>query len=177
MPRGVSVRTTEEDLLAFVRSLPARLTGRTTDPTGISRRVLRACALKTLELLQKAYRDRARGVADESGLKWVPLKKETVERKKRLGQNRGILIATEQLVRSFAPDKMGVYLRIIREKAGSADVGTDVPYAVFHHRGTRTLPKRPLWPDPADWPARWWREILRAMSEELGRALSELREI
>lgn len=59
-------------------------------------------------------------------------------------------------------------------KPGEVIVGTNVPYARAHHEGRGNVPKRPLWPDPEDWPEAAWGQVARVAAEGVIRAVGIL---
>src|SRR3989304_5315535 len=75
------------------------------------------------------------------------------------GRQVDILRDTGTLLNSLSPGKdghSGHENQIFRLEAGSVIVGTNRKGAAAHHYGTSRLPQRPLWPEPAKWPAYWW---------------------
>jgi hypothetical protein len=50
--------------------------------------------------------------------------------------------------------------QVFRTRKGEVIVGTNRLWAWTHHEGTRRIPQRKLWPDPARWTSRWWSRIL-----------------
>lgn len=75
-----------------------------------------------------------------------------------------ILRDTGVMFNSLSP---GVPLNVQEAKPGNVIIGTNVPYAVYHHEGRGTLPVRRLWPEPEDWPDEWWSEITEQAVEGL----------
>ncbi len=51
--------------------------------------------------------------------------------------------------------------QVFRVGRGEVIVGTNVPYAKYHHEGTRRIPQRRLWPEPHKWPSTWWMDIAK----------------
>jgi phage gpG-like protein len=70
---------------------------------------------------------------------WEPLAPATVREKQRIGKEK-MLVRTGNLRSGFEPFYS-------RENAG---IRNAVPHAVFHHEGTRTIPKRPLLPSRSE---------------------------
>jgi phage gpG-like protein len=53
-------------------------------------------------------------------------------------------------------------------EGGAAAVGTNVPYAKYHHRGVPgRLPQRRLWPESRRWPESWWRDLREQANQGL----------
>lgn len=78
-----------------------------------------------------------------------------------------ILRDTFLLYNSLSPGAAGatgkpekVKGQVFRVEAGKVIVGTNVPYAKFHHEGTKRCPQRRLWPAPRKWPSSWWGQLL-----------------
>lgn len=71
-----------------------------------------------------------------------------------------ILRDTGLLLSSLSPGT-GAAESVFRVGRGEVTVGTNRKGAAAHHRGVPgRLPQRRLWPDPRNWPASWWRDIL-----------------
>jgi phage gpG-like protein len=68
---------------------------------------------------------------------WAPLAESTLRSKR----GTDILVETGALRGSLVGRGQGA-IRDVRPDG--ADFGTDIPYAMFHHRGTSRMPKRPL---------------------------------
>lgn len=49
---------------------------------------------------------------------------------------------------------------VMRTERGAVVFGTNVPYGAHHHYAKNPKRRRPLWPDPQNWPSRWWKSIL-----------------
>lgn len=78
-----------------------------------------------------------------------------------------------------APTSPGTKPRqVFRLGPGQVIIGTKRKGAVYHHRGTSRLPKRPLWPAPRDWTAGWWADIqAQAVMGLLDIATAQLRKL
>lgn len=165
--RGPRVR-----LLGALRFLPRMLAGRVSDPTGEVRILLTRVGLAALGVIRDAFLVRARGGTDASGMVWKPLEPETIAaRRAGPGGKRGkveILRDTGRLFASLGPalPMAGTVLvgrtvpgQMLVVKPGSVSVGTNVKYGKYHHLGTGSIPKRPLWPDWTRWPAQWRRRV------------------
>lgn len=72
---------------------------------------------------------------------WKPLAKSTLRQKARLGYPSDILVRTGRLMRSLASKTTDTV-----EEITSRDlrIGTGVPYAIYHQKGTKKMPARPL---------------------------------
>jgi len=141
--------------------------------------------LSVLTKVKQAFLLKARGGSDVTGLRWKPLAPLTIalRRAARKGKKKGaaatglyeILRDTGLLYNSLSPAILAgnrpppvspprAPKQVFRVSAGSVTVGTNRKWAWTHHQGlparSPPLPKRPLWPDPAHWPAAWWDTIL-----------------
>jgi len=85
---------------------------------------------------------------------WAALKAEGAETLLGLygGMQVDILRDTAILLNSLSPGLEG---NILRTEPGAAIVGTNVPYAGYHHHGTSRMPQRRLWPEADKWPEKW----------------------
>jgi hypothetical protein len=77
-----------------------------------------------------------------------------------------ILRDTGILLNSLSPG-VDSGTQIMRVGHGEVIVGTNVPYAVYHHEGRGHNPQRRLWPSPAKWPSRWWTNIAEVARDGL----------
>lgn len=75
-----------------------------------------------------------------SGSRWAALSPAYAAWKRRHAPGRGILVLSGAMKASLVGEGPGA---IVRLTATTADVGTSVPYALFHQRGTRRMPQRP----------------------------------
>jgi hypothetical protein len=155
------------ELAARLRGLPKALAGRGSASRRAAEEALAAGAGEAEAVLREAFLARARGGADGSGLRWPALRPETLARKGARGLPRLALVATGALLASFH-----AAVRPLRSRPGLIAFGSADPKAAWHHKGTRTLPARRLWPEPGRWPAAWWRRVGRAMAAALAASLS-----
>ena len=89
--------------------------------------------------LQNSLLERIREAFHQSGPGWKPLHPSTVRQKRRRGQSSKPLIATGRLLHTAAnPSSIQI------TKTGVIHT-IDVPYAIYHERGTRFIPRRPLY--------------------------------
>lgn len=175
----VSYVGSRADLRRLLRRLPRLLSGDEPDSHGVVRGVQLRLGVALLSKVQQAYREKARGQRGDDGIQWKPLKPSTMAR--RRGKGIGgveILVDTARLVRSFSP---GVDDRpshapdqVFEMTTGQVVVGTNVKYAVYHHRGTKHVPARPFW--PAQLPRRWWEALLDVYRRGVVRAVVRLLE-
>ncbi len=87
-----------------------------------------------------------------------------------------ILIDTGELLASFSP---GVEDRpshtpgqVFETPPGRVIVGSALPRAAYHHRGTSRLPARPFWPPDGHLPDSWWEALLVALRRGLSEAVT-----
>jgi Phage virion morphogenesis family len=126
--------------------------------------VTEAIGTALLGQVKETYLSRAQGHTDKTGLRWQPLSPVTVKRK---GSEHPILIDTGRLLASLDTTP-GAPEQVFRTSDGRVDVGTLVPYAVFHHEGKPPkLPQRRLWPRPAQWSGDFWAAILSRARDAL----------
>ena len=69
---------------------------------------------------------------DPDGVRWAALAPSTLAQKRRLGYPDSILTRTGKMRNSV----------VAIADARSVLIGVDVPYAIFHQRGTRKMPQR-----------------------------------
>lgn len=74
------------------------------------------------------------------GSKWEPLKEVYAEFKEVRYPGKPILQATSDLVYSLTDSE--AFGAIVRPSENELILGTSVPYAIFHQRGTRNMPAR-----------------------------------
>lgn len=148
----------QQQLEALLAKLPGAIAGRGPDPTGgQARTVLKKAADALKKLIQQAFLVKSRGGRDAAGLRWAALKNP-----RRPG--RGILYVTGKLYRSLRPGGRGIK---VRTGPGWFSVGIATKNGIRHHRGTRTIPARRLWPEPNRFPRRWWQVIGHAVAQGL----------
>lgn len=172
-----------ERVRRLLASVPAILSGRVSDPYGVATAIQLRLGLRLMSLLQRAFLDKARGGTSEDGITWEPLKPSTVRRRRR--GRRGsrhagrveILRDTGRLLRSLTPgvDAPGPGGEV-RTPPGRVIVASNVPYAGYHHRGTRRIPSRPLWPLDGRLPAGWTRELAESLKRGILAAIVSLLE-
>ena len=94
------------------------------------------------EVLAGEAEDRIMSSGAHDGARYAPLTRRYAARKqKRWGSAEPILFASGRLLSSLAnPDHAERVLTVTRK---SADWGTRVPYAGYHHTGTKYAPARP----------------------------------
>jgi hypothetical protein len=144
----IRVRGSRDNVRRLLRTLPAALSGRASDPTGVARSLSLRLGMVALSLVKQAFVEKSQGRTDESGLRWAPLAPSTIRGRRQgrgtgsplIGRDTGILLNT------LSP---GVAGNVLDARPGLASVGTSCPYAIHFHAA------RPLWPEPKDWPARW----------------------
>ncbi len=81
---NIVFRGTREELDAELRRIAAMIVGRETDTEGIVKPILMRGANALLSKIQQALIVKSRGGTDEAGIKWVPLKPETVAYSRRI---------------------------------------------------------------------------------------------
>lgn len=144
----VRVKASRAEVKRLLRALPAVLSGKTPDSTGVARSISLRLGMTALSLVKQAFVEKAAGGADASGLRWKPLAPSTIRGRRQgsatgtpqIGRDTGILLNS---LSPGAPDN------VLDARAGLVSVGTSVPYAVHFHA------ERPLWPDASKWPQPW----------------------
>lgn len=105
--------------------------------------------------VQAALDDQFRYERDVYGVNWVPLKPETIERKRKDGKITKIL-QRESFLRDSA---------VTQSMQQSFVAGFDTDYGEFHHSKThraKGVPRRRLLPDPEQGLPKDWQEELEA---------------
>lgn len=110
-----------------------------------ARKVTKAIAHTALELVQEGML----AATDPYGRAWKPLKSRTGEP----------LRDTGRLFNSLS----------MRISGGGFTLHSNVAYAGYHQTGTRTIPRRPYFPDGRGVPRRWSREFKATADEVLER--------
>lgn len=189
----VVYRGTAGEAAAMVREAVAAMTGGP-DPHGVGRALKLRMGVALLSCVQTDFITKSRGGVGRDGIKWEPLKPETVARR-RLGKadkravkgksakdrfaylaarDVEILRDTGELFRSFEP---GVEDRpsnadgqVFDLLADSVTVGTSKK--PWHHKGIPgRLPARPFWPPDGSLPPAWWRAVNEAAVTGVVRAV------
>jgi phage gpG-like protein len=89
--------------------------------------------------------------------KWAPLSKDYGRWKARVRPGRKLLVFDGDLKRSMTVPGKGIYI----VRSTSMTVGTSVPYAIYHQKGTPTMPARPLIGSPRKQDTRQFGKILQ----------------
>lgn len=157
-----------ESAREFVTELPALLAGRAPDPTGIAEGILLGMGMALLGEVQRDFITKARGGVGRDGIKWEPLKEETV-RRRRKGKGKAthagdveILRDTGELFRSLTPG-INPPGQIADISPGLVKVGTDKK--PWHQHGNDNLPARPLWPQDGSIPEAWLPALWQSLAD------------
>ena len=169
----VRTRMKRDEIRRLLASVPAIVAGRAADPAGEAGAIQRVIGLTALSLIKEAFVTKAAGGTDEAGDSWAPLAESTVQgRRKGKGVgNPQILRDTGILLNSLSPGGIG---NIIEWRPGVVEIGTNIPYARYHHEGTDKIPARPLWPEPYRWPSEWWNNIAEETREAVARLIARM---
>jgi hypothetical protein len=173
MPRNtvtIVVKAPRRLVVAMIHALPAVLRGRAGVDTRLTDTVLVRMGLTVQRFTSQAFRQKANGGADASGLYWKPLSRYTIQKKRRTApaNAKKILREFNHLVTSLEPALRPMNatptppvrpLQVFRLRPGQVTIGTSRPHANQHHTG-RGRPLRRLWPHPRQWPNTWWSELL-----------------
>jgi phage gpG-like protein len=171
----VQVRATRDDIRREIVNLvsTAKAGGHVADA------VMSRVGNAVLKHVSRAFSVKARGGTDEAGERWQPLSRYTIARRKAKyngtpPHGNEILRETGTLGDSLKPGATmmtGPPLQVFSAKNGVAVVGTNRKYAGKHHRGTKYIPQRRLWPAPKKWPPSWWQDLLRVAADGLNNLL------
>jgi hypothetical protein len=178
----IVVRASRAEVLDFLRRLPATL--HTSGARPVQRFLVRL-GLSAQGFLYEGFLAKSEGLADASGLRWKKLAAATIRKKQRTApaNARRILREFDDLKRSLRPgmrpENAGdmpprIPLQVFRVRPGSVTFGTSRPEADKHHRGTRRLPRRRLWPQPERWPTLWWRRLLGQASQGIVHVIASM---
>lgn len=139
--------------------------------------------------VRKAYRDLAGAVGrrqNDARKRRLETAKKKYERALNVAANVEILRDTGVLFNSMSPGvdgRSGNKDQVFQHEQGAVIVGTNVPYAVYHHSdeprklksdGTPRLPQRRLWPKPQNWPAAWRQQLTEAARSGLVIGIQQL---
>jgi len=174
------LRGTKSQLVQALHEVPSWITGSQADRHNIGKVFKAHFARSVFTRIHAAFMDKSAGGSDELGNTWKPLAASTRQsglRGKRalLQGKRGILIKTGRLEESLRPGAAtGDFYQkprdqIVKLERGSISLGTGVPYARFHHLGTRRIPRRRLWPSAASMRP-WVRDAAAYAAEMLARS-------
>lgn len=123
--------------------------------TPLANTMMRACGNAVLARIRRAFLVKLGGGTDECGTRWQPIKPSTAARK----GNRDILRDKGPLLASLSPGS-GSVAQVLRPAPGSVTIGSALPYARFHHEGTRRMPQRRLWAETRKWSVGWWQSLV-----------------
>ena len=164
-------RGTRAQLHARLATLPSILVSASTKE---ARNTLARAGNAVLDVVVKAFRQKSRGRADATGLRW----QKTARRKV---YPHGILIEKGILVSSLMPAKDPTHVgttshfQVFRLGHGKVEVGTSRPFAALNHKGVPgKLPARPIWPRLETWPPTWGQAILTGTAKGFPSLLREL---
>lgn len=79
----IRVKASRAKLRAMLAQLPAILSGRQPDPTGLVKQLHLRVGVMALSLVSMAFAEKSRGGTDEAGISWPALKPETIAYKRR----------------------------------------------------------------------------------------------
>ncbi len=161
MSRRVYFRGSRDDARRIVVKLSLALTGRDHAAAGVARSVFIAIGMAALSDIKADFVRKARGGTGEDGVKWKPLKKETIAYSRRFGKGeKSSLKKAAGLGRGhrFAPGGRpglmsatqlkqwkAIYASVLRRLMASADAGeaksraAKIAWAVMKKRGVKTM--------------------------------------
>jgi hypothetical protein len=142
---SVSLGATKGEVLAFFRWLVAAIAGQQPDYGGIVQRLKIRVGNAVLSKIHEDFLVKMLGGVGSDGIQWQQLKAATVKKK---GHNK-ILFEQGDLEKSLRPgvddQPSGAPGQTLDTSGPAVKVGTSEK--PWHHKGTRKLPARPLWPD------------------------------
>jgi hypothetical protein len=123
--------------------------------------------VRSLQRQGLSYEDSA---ANAAALAWHILKLEGARLIRDVfgGRHVDVLIDQGDLIESLSPGS-GSQHQVFEVGDGAVKVGSDLPYALAHHKGvpSRNLPARRLWPD-GDVPASWQTAFDQIIEQGIG---------
>jgi hypothetical protein len=171
--RTITVQASRREVVALLRSLPARASGHQHVGATSTQRLYVRIGLTVQDFLYRAFRQKSQGQADATGLRWPKLAPLTIRLKRRTAPANATKILREfdDLSRSLEPAARPAdaqplpprrRLQVFELRTGSITLGTRRPYALAHHQGVPQLrlPQRRLWPEPSRWVRSWWERFL-----------------
>jgi len=78
----ITYRGTSDQVRAVLRRLPAALAGRAPDPLGIARGIQLRLGVALLSKIQQAFIVKSRGGTGDDGIRWAPLKPQTIAQRR-----------------------------------------------------------------------------------------------
>lgn len=169
-------RGTRAELMRSLHLLPALLAGRRADPLGLAKGLQLRLGVTVLSKVQVAFVVKSRGGTGSDGIKWAPLAKRTLTKKRTGGTGKAdALRDTGALLRSLTPGvddrPSGAPGQLFELVAGGVIVGSKLPYAGFHQDGTEHVPARPIVPPDGRIPDAWAPDLEAAGVRGLIRAV------
>lgn len=121
MAQQVVYAGTLDEARRYLESLPAILAGKVPDPFGVARAVQLRCGVALLSEVQRAFITKSRGGVGSDGIRWVPLKPETIARRRTTREERRALGIRRGKRPSLTPEQdrrwRQVYSRVLRRSA------------------------------------------------------------
>lgn len=96
---------TPEEARRHLFELPDILAGKTADPYGVARAVQLRCGVALLSEIQRAFITKSRGGVGSDGIKWEPLKPETIARRRTTREERRQLRISRGRRPSLTPEQ------------------------------------------------------------------------
>lgn len=165
----VKFKGSKRELIKRLRDLPAVLSGRKSDVSGIGKTFRSHFTNTMFGKIHQAFYIKAAGERDEIGYKWKPLAPATLKRKTK-PPRKGILRITDKLSDSLKPG--GVSGQTYRKSPGQhvkntprgIEIGSNVLYAAPQHK------RRRLWPSVQRMQP-WIQEAAKKAAEEVAKEL------
>jgi hypothetical protein len=176
-------RGTRAELLSELKKLPSVLSGRLPDDHGLGRVFLAVLGNAALAEITAAFRVKSEGGTGSDGVKWAPLKESTLERRRAKGiEHDRRLEETGDLLDSLRPgsddpDAPRPLHQVFDVEPGAVTVGSSLPYADRHQRGTDHMPARVIVPPDGALPPAWEAAVEAAAERALDAVMDLLSRI
>ncbi len=183
----ITVKGTKQDVLQFLRGLPALLSGRQQSFPPAIRAAMVAVGLSGFGIVSAAFQVKANGMTDATGLRWQRLSPYTIKKKKQSAPANAYQILREF---DYLRDSLSPLVKpgnatsaiphrtyqVFRVRPGQVIIGTDRPHAAEHHKGNPAarLPQRRLWPPVISWAPRWMETLVVDLRGGVIRAIISL---
>lgn len=131
-----------EELRRIIALVPAMASGRVPDANGIAQAIQARGGVALLSKIQQAFLVKSRGGTDECGIKWPPLKRETIaQRRTTAAERKQLDIGGRRLRGLLTPDQdrqwRGIYAGRLRKGDTPAEAAT-LAWGVLKKQGAKT---------------------------------------
>lgn len=145
----VTYRGTSNGVRSLIAAIPSILAGRTSDPGGVAQAIQLRIGVAALSQIQQDFITKSRGGTGRDGIKWKPLKRETIAARrttrgelKSLGvsgkRTRGLLTpAEDKLWRQIFGSRLA-RLRFHMGEGAARAMAAQIAWAELKRRGAKT---------------------------------------